>query len=114
MTTYDFGDVVAVEYQFTDLTSSKARPAVVVSSSRYNAHRLDVVLMAVSSRLRPALLFGEVVIQDWKGAGLRAPSIVKPAFVTLEKALVQHRLGRLLEPDRTALQARVHDILSDA
>lgn len=35
MTAYDFGDVLLVPFPFTDQTGVKQRPAVVVSSSRY-------------------------------------------------------------------------------
>lgn len=49
MTTYEFGDVLLVPFPFTDQTTSKNRPTVVISSSAYNAARPDLILMAVSS-----------------------------------------------------------------
>lgn len=36
MTIYEFGDVVLVPFPFTDHSTTKKRPAVVVSSSQYN------------------------------------------------------------------------------
>jgi mRNA interferase MazF len=50
MTDYDFGDVVLVPFPFTDQTTTKKRPAVVVSSAAYNSERPDIVLIAVTSR----------------------------------------------------------------
>jgi len=49
MIDYDFGDVVLVPFPFTDQTTKKRRPAVVVSSAAYNQKRPDIVLMAVTS-----------------------------------------------------------------
>jgi mRNA-degrading endonuclease toxin of MazEF toxin-antitoxin module len=46
------GDVVTVE--FVGATATKRRPAVVVSSELYHAHRPDVVLAALTSNLGPA------------------------------------------------------------
>ncbi len=48
-TTYNFGDIILVLFPFTDQTTSKKRPAVVVSSDAYNNDRPDIILMAVTS-----------------------------------------------------------------
>lgn len=42
----EFGDVVLVPFPFTDQSTTKNRPAVVVSSSAYNANRPDIVVAA--------------------------------------------------------------------
>ena len=55
---YEFGDVVLVP--FTSQAASKQRPAVVVSNRDYNVARPDVVVMAVTSQLRPSPALGEV------------------------------------------------------
>jgi len=47
-----FGDVIVVPFPFTDQTSIKRRPAVVVSSEAYNRERPDIILMAITSQLR--------------------------------------------------------------
>jgi hypothetical protein len=36
MTDYKFGDIVLVPFPFTDQTTFKKRPAVIVSSNAYN------------------------------------------------------------------------------
>jgi mRNA interferase MazF len=41
MTTYSFGDVILVPFPFTDQSRAKQRPAVVVSSARYNTERYN-------------------------------------------------------------------------
>jgi mRNA-degrading endonuclease toxin of MazEF toxin-antitoxin module len=38
MTTYKFGDVILVSFPFTDQSTSKKRPAIVISSDIYNEH----------------------------------------------------------------------------
>jgi hypothetical protein len=69
-TSCSFGDILLVPFPFTDASTTKKRPAVVVSSATYNAQRPDLVLMPITSRIRPALGLGEVLVGDWKGAGL--------------------------------------------
>jgi mRNA interferase MazF len=36
MTDYKFGDIVLVPFPFTDQTTTKKRPAIIVSSNAYN------------------------------------------------------------------------------
>ena len=53
-TGYSFGDIVLVPFPFTDQSATKRRPAVVVSTERYNQERPDLIIMAVTSQARPA------------------------------------------------------------
>ncbi len=111
-TSFEFGDLVLVDFLFTSLGGTKRRPAVVVSSRQYNQRRLDVILMPVTSKLRSPLPFGETLLADWQKAGLLAPSAVKPIPLTFEKTLVLKTLGRLETADRIALEATLRSILS--
>jgi len=85
----------------------------VASSSVYNRKRPDVVLVAVTSQLRPSALFGEVGITEWKDAGLLKPSVIKPIFATIDKALVLRRLGRLCREDRNILKEIFKNLLGE-
>lgn len=107
-----FGDVVLVPFPFTDASATKKRPAVVVSSAAYNAQRPDLVLMPITSQIRPALGLGEVLVGDWKAAGLLMPSVVKPLVATIQKTLVIRTLGRLSAQDLAAVQAELRKILA--
>ncbi|HEV2365420.1 MAG TPA: type II toxin-antitoxin system PemK/MazF family toxin [Caulobacteraceae bacterium] len=73
---FEFGDVVLVPFPFTSQTASKQRPAVVISSRAYGLERPDLMLMAITSQLRPTPALGEVWLRHWQGAGLLKPSAV--------------------------------------
>lgn len=62
-TSFDFADVVLVPFPFTDQSTTKRRPAVVVSSEAYHRERPDIILMAITSQFRPANTVGEVAVQ---------------------------------------------------
>lgn len=70
---YQFGNVVLVPFPFTDQSTSKQRPGVVVSSSAYHRERRDVILMAITGQLRSSSTFGEVMVEDWQAANLLKP-----------------------------------------
>ena len=110
-TRFEFGDIVLVPFPFTDQSGSKKRPAVIVSSAAYQQARRDVLIMAVTSQLRPSGSFGEVTVQDWQAAGLLKPSAIKPVVTTIEQSLVIRSLGKLKAVDLAALRGALAIII---
>jgi len=108
---FDFGDVVLVPFPFTSQAASKKRPAVVVNSRAYSTSRPDVIVMAVTSQVRPQAGFGEVWVSRWQAAGLLKPSAIKPVIATLEQRLVLRRLGALGREDQAALRTAIAEII---
>jgi mRNA interferase MazF len=111
MTTYNFGDVLLVPFPFTDQTTTKKRPTIVISSDRYNQSKLDILLIAVTSQVKTPLQFGEILITEWSDAGLLKPSVIKPIITSLEKQLVIKKLGKLEAIDIHALQSLLQQII---
>ena len=99
MTNYNFGDIVLLQFPFTDLTTTKKRPAVIISSFEYNSKRPDIIVMAVTSRIREIQSFCDVIIKEWKQAGLIKESAIKPMIITIEKDLILAKLGQLQKQD---------------
>lgn len=111
---FAFGDVVLIPFPFTSQTTTKRRPAVVVSSAGYLAARPDLILMAITSQVRPAQAFGEVWLHDWRRAGLLKPSVTKPVVATFEQRLVLRKLGALSEGDNTNVRGALLRIFDSA
>jgi mRNA interferase MazF len=111
MTTFEFGDIVLLSFPFTDQQGAKQRPAVVISSIRYNQERPDVILMAITSRIRDTSEFGHLVLDNWEGAGLIKPSAIKPVLFSVENALIRKKLGKLAQQDATSLRAILSQII---
>jgi mRNA interferase MazF len=97
--TFQRGDVVLVPFPFSNLSMTKTRPAVVVSSSLYHTEKPDLILVAITSNVAAATGPLDYVLSNWREAGLRCPSALKPALFTLDPAHVQFRVGALTPPD---------------
>ncbi len=108
---HSFGEVVLVPFPFTDQADTKKRPAVIVSSSGYNASRRDLVIMAITSKIRQPLGFGEAQIAEWQSAGLIKPSVLRPVFTTIEQSLVIRSLGKLTAADQRVLREVIQQII---
>ena len=106
-----FGDIILVPFPFTDQSSLKQRPAVVISTQSYNSQKPDVILMAITSQLRPVPSLGDVWISDWKTAGLLKPSAIKPVIATLEQSMVIRQLGTLSDADKNMLRSSLADFI---
>lgn len=108
---YIFGEVVLVPFPFTNQTGGKKRPAIVISSETYHAHRPDLLIMAITSQEHTVLDFASFTIVDWQIAGLLKPSYAKPVLTTLERSLVIRSMGHLSPPDRKTLSNTLSHIL---
>lgn len=111
MMRFEFGDVVLVPFPFTNQTTSKQRPAVIVSQRAYMRSRPDVVLMAVTSQVQSSPSFADTSLTDWQSANLLKPSVVKPVFATLEQAMVIKQLGQLSATDKAALRSAIKQVI---
>ena len=108
---FEFGDVVLVPFPFTDQTASKRRPAIVASKRGYNTARPDLIVMAITSQMRPSAGLGETWVADWRGAGLLKPSSIKPVLATIEQRLILRQLGMLRPDDQAALRQSIREII---
>ncbi len=95
--------MILVPFPFTDQSAVKKWPAVVISSSAYQAARPDVLILAITGQVRTPLGLGKAIIQDWKAAGLLKPSMLKPVVTTLEQQLIRRSMGCLSSTDEQAL-----------
>ena len=84
MPSFSRNDVILVAYPFSDLTSVKVRPAVVVSGE----HRSQDILVVPLTSKADRLLEGEFSLADWQGAGLNVASAVKRGLYTIHESLV--------------------------
>jgi mRNA interferase MazF len=99
MTGYKRGTIVLLPFAFSDQSSAKIRPAVVVSPDYPSDDLLVVAVTSVGDGLRP----GEFAFQFWREAGLIHPSFAKRAVASVTGNLVRKQLGQLREPDLARL-----------
>ncbi len=67
--------------------------------------------MAITGHLSAYPRIGEVVITEWKEAGLVKSSTIKPILTTIEKRLIIRTLGQLKQPDSLLLRDALKAIL---
>lgn len=107
MPSYLRNEIVLVRYPFSDLTSAKVRPAVIVNAPHVSQ---DVLIVPLTSRTT-ALLAGEFVLTEWKGAGLNVETAAKRGIFTIHQTLVLKSIGGLLTGDAEKLESSLREWL---
>lgn len=108
---YDRGSVVLVPFPFSDLSTAKVRPAVVVSGDLYHSNEPDQILAAITSNITAATGPHDYVLGDWQAAGLRYPSAFKPVLFTLDPSRVIYQVGVMASSDLSEVDDRLRSML---
>ncbi|MEO5804431.1 MAG: type II toxin-antitoxin system PemK/MazF family toxin [Verrucomicrobiota bacterium] len=87
-------EVVLLPIPFTDLTSRKVRPAIVIGRNG-----ADLFLVPISSQLSNT----DFPLKEWRAAGLNVPCGVKAQIATVEERLVVKKVGVLDATDLRVL-----------
>ena len=102
---YQSGAVVLLSFPFADATGARRRPALVL----LDTGDADIVIARVTSQIVRTVFDVELV--EWQQAGLLLPSVVRThKMATLEKRLVERRLGTLTSNDWGQVCARIQQL----
>ena len=93
------GDIVLIPIPFTDLTSQKKRPAVIISANPYNEKNEDIVVAALTSNVEPREFSVILKTEDLEEGILKITSMIRvDKIYTLNKSIVLRTFGRV-KPD---------------
>ena len=92
-------EIVLIVFPFTDLTSVKVRPALVVSSESQMRQSEDAIFMLISSQLngvRPTDFVIQETHAEFPMTGLKKSSVFRSDKIhCLQKRLARKRLGSI-------------------
>jgi len=114
MTPFKRGDVVLVAFPFTDLTTTKMRPGLIISSDRFNKKSNDIVIAAITSQISKVLSEEDFHLSliDQEHAGLPKASMIKLGkIVTLDQRLIRKKLGGIPESTLEKITNALHEVL---
>lgn len=105
-------DLLLIPVPFTDLSSIKRRPVVVLSSTLHNQRGEDVVVAAVTSNLSSRGEGVTISSQDFETGSLPVQSYVRADKIyTLSQTIIVKWLGRLGEPSFQSILSRLDSVL---
>jgi mRNA interferase MazF len=89
-------DIILIPIPFTDLASQKKRPAIVISSDKYNDTSEDIIVVALTSNVKKQDFTIVITSEDLEDGKLKATSMIRvDKIYTLNKSIVLKQFGRI-------------------
>ena len=109
---YKRGEIVLVPVPFSDLSSIKKRPVLVISNTTHNFTSPDMIVVAITSNL---VQNGIVIEQsDLKTGELPKKSLIRcEKIYTLEQSIIVKRFGVLSEDVLLKVANEIHNLITE-
>jgi len=104
MNKLNFGNIVLLNFLFTDGKTFKRRPALIINDFNDG----DIIVCRITSQIYETK--EDVYIENWVKSGLKLPSVIRVhKLATLEKNMVQIIMGEIDD----SLKIQVKSIISN-
>lgn len=105
------GDIILVKFPFTNLESTKKRPALVISKASYGISQSLYTIAMITSKLDGIKMEGDVLIKNWESAMLIHPSLLRLSKIaTVESEIIDKKLGRMHEKDIQTVKKEIKNL----
>ena len=106
------GEILLVPVPFTDLSSHKRRPVLVLSNEEYNKQTEDLIVVAITSLVDAKPYIVMFSNDDMEEGNLKLNSCVRADKIyTLSQTLVVKRFGRVSPEILDMVKAMVKDVI---
>lgn len=110
--TYNQRDIVLIPIPFTDLSSNKRRPVIIISNDKYNDTSPDMVVVALTSNLAFKTL--TLMIRTWKRASFPKKSRIRcDKIYTLSKNIVVKKFNRIHNDTLGRIREKIDLLIAD-
>ena len=104
------GDIVLIPVPFTDLSSTRRRPVIVISNDSYNQSASDMIVVAMTSNLAPTPHSFILTAADLSAGTLNHPGRVRvDKIYTLAQSISVKTFGKVSD----AVLDRIRQMLAD-
>ncbi len=89
-------EIAIVPFPFTDLSSVKQRPVLILSNSLYNDRNEDIITCGITSNLKDALHSVVIYNREMETGNIPKTSRIKvDKLFAIEKSLVRKRIAKV-------------------
>jgi len=112
---YSQGDILLVPMPFTDLSSRKKRPVLVLSKNDYNHGADDLIVAAITSHIDSKPYTVMLTKNDMADGKLKVDSCIRADKIyTLSKEIVIKRFGKATQEITEKTKNKVREVMGDS
>lgn len=113
--TYNQRDIVLIPIPFTDLSSNKKRPVIIISNDDYNKNNLDIVVVALTSNLIFENKYGiEIDNHNLEKGKLPQKSQIRcDKIYTLSKDIVVKKFNKINEDTYKLIKQKLSSLIEN-
>src|SRR5690625_2935013 len=109
---YKQGDIVLIPVPFSDLKQYKQRPVLIISKDGYNKANEDIVVLAITSKLKGLAYSVIIESKDLTEGELKVTSEIRADKVyTLSKSIVRKKFGRVNNGVLKAVRVKIKELV---
>lgn len=106
-------NIVLIPFPFSDLTSYKKRPALIVSNSKFNKKNEDIVCCLITSNPMDHQHCIKISNKDMEKGNLEFDSKIKPyRLFTVSKKIIYRKLGKLNLKKSLEVEKEINKLIS--
>ena len=110
---YNQGDILLIPIPFTDLTSNKKRPVLVLSNDKYNSTTNGIIVAAITSNIENKYTEIKITNDDMKYGILKVDSCIRvDKLYTLSQTIVVKSFGSINEDVMNKARLKLNDVIS--
>ncbi len=103
------GEVVVLEFPYTDLSRTKKRPSLIVANLKGD----NLILCQITGQPRPDQDLINLKKDDFQTGGLQRDSFVLPSFVfTIHKSKINYTAGKLKQEKIKEVERKLCEIFT--
>ena len=103
------GDVVVLEFPYTDLSKTKKRPSLIVAELKGD----NIILCQITGQLRPDQDLIHLGKDNFQSGSLHKESFIMPSFLfTIHKSKVSYIAGKLKQGKIKEVEKRLCEIFT--
>ena len=88
--------ICLIPIPFSDLTSAKRRPVLIISNDKYNNNSEDILVMAITSNLKNRINTKYFEQSDLETGDLKTPSLIRiDKIYSLHQKLLLNSFGKI-------------------
>jgi len=111
-TMYRQGDILLIPIPFSDLTSNKKRPVLVLSNDDYNSRTEDIIVAAITSNLSVKDYIVMLTNSDLDKGTLKVDSCVRADKIyTLSQSIAISKFGAVKKNIIDAVKEKLYELI---